>query len=430
MKTNRIRFFYILNLLPVIGLVVFYYTRYLEGTYSFLIPLGLSFLWLLLTMVSGKAKGLLFNNISAWWMVYLFLCAIMVIIGFSSTNLNFIISRLPIYLIPVMGYFMIRHYNIREKGLFLVLFFIVFLANLIYNIFLGFQLPDVFEEQASTEESIDFSILMNIASSSFISVCYWLIGVLGGILLSIKKKNISFLCLLMIVPTAYYMLFQNTRGTAILLLMIEIAGIVLAFFEPTKQKDRKPYYVFSTVALMLLVLMVFVPFMGWLMEHLQSERLAERLNDLVDFRISGGNVNSVKEGSFTERILLAQTSLSSFFSSPLSILIGIGDHTQAFGGDLIKSGIGGHSEFIDVLARYGLVGAFIFWNIMRRFYRLLRKQTSNREIVKYVNIVFFIIILTGFLNNIFQPNMLLFLYLVFPVMIELTDNIIKRSNGK
>ena len=325
-------------------------------------------------------------------MVYLFLSVMMVIIGLSSTNLNFVISRLPIYIIPAIGYFVVRHYNRKEKAVILTGFAVVYFANLIYNIFLGFQLPEIFEEQASTEESIEFSIMMNIADTGFLEVAYWLIGALIMTILVVKEKKWRFLCMLLTVPLAYHMLFQNTRGTAILLLMVEMAGFFLAYHEPSQQRNRHVYYLFTVLMLVLLSFIVFIPLMGWLMEHLQSERLADRLNDLVDFKKSGGDLNNVSEGSFSQRMILAQTSLSTFFSSPISFFIGIGDHTQAFGGDLVKSGIGGHSEFIDVLARFGLLGAFVYWKIMKSYYMMLKRMTSKREIRKYVNIIFVIVI--------------------------------------
>lgn len=429
-RKPSIRLVYLLNTLPIIGLLVFYYTHYLEGMYSFIIPLGLTSVWMVMTILMGKMKGLLTNKISIWWMAYLFICVMMVILGFSSNNLNFIISRLPYYLIPVMGYFVIKHYNRKEKSVLLALFFFVFLLNLFYNILLGFQFPDIFEEQESTEASIEFGVIMNIAETGFIVVAYCLIGALFMVLLTLNEKWKKILSILLIVPIAFYMLFQNTRGTAILLLMIELVGMFLAYFEPTRRTNRRLYYVFSTVTLLLLVLIVFIPLMEWLMENLQSERLAERLNDLVDYRQSGGDVGSVRKGSFTERILLAQTSLNSFISSPISLMVGIGDHTLSIGGDLVKSGVGNHSEFIDVLARYGLVGAFVFWKIMKSYYEMLLRLTTKRESLKYVNVIFVVIILTGFLNNLFYPIVLLFMYLIFPLIIEISDQKISYPNGK
>lgn len=429
-NSNSLRFLYIFNMLPIVSMLVYYYTHFLEGTYSFVIPLGLMTVWFFLSVLTKNVQGLLFNKVSIWWFAYLFLCIFMVLAGFSSTNLNYVISRLPIYLIPALGYFVIRHYNRKEKIILLTAFFVIYFANLVYNIFLGIQIPGIFEELESTEESIEFGIMMNIASTSFIVVGYWLIGVLLIGTLVIRQKKWKTICLLFVAPIAYYMLFQNTRGTAILLLMAEIVGLFLAYNEPKNIGNRRLYYVFSIAMLAIVTLILFIPLMSWILENIQSERLADRFNDLLDFGKSGGDTSKVSEGSFAQRMLLAQTSLNTFLSSPLSILIGIGDHSQAFGGDLIKSGIGNHSEFIDVLARYGIVGAFVFYKIMRSYYAMLSELTTKRMLLKYVNVIYVIFLLSGFFNNIFLYTMLLFLFLVCPIMVELLCSKINYSNGK
>lgn len=409
-------------MLPIIGLFVFYYTHYIEGTSSFIIPLSLSFLWIALSLQSGGIKKLLFNNVSKWWMVYLLLCVIMVMIGMSSTNLNFIISRLPYYLTPAIGYFVVKNYNRKEKVILLAAFFAVFLYNLIHNIIIGNQDSYIFEEQASTEASIKFSILMNLADTYFIMVGYLLIGVQIMFLLTIKKMGWHLFSILLIIPIAYYMLFQNTRGIAILLLFVELIGFIVAYYEPRNQRNRGIFYFTMTILLVLVLFFVFIPIMNWAIENVQSERLAKRLEDLLDLRLAGGNSNKIAEGSLAARLELAQTSLNTFLANPINMLMGIGDHTLSFGGDLRKSGIGSHSEFIDVLARYGLIGALIYWKIMTSLFKWFKKLTGEREVFKYVNIIFFVIIMSGFLNQLFLPKPLLFMYLVFPILIEIADD--------
>lgn len=420
-KESTIRLKMVVNMLPIIGLMLFYYTHYLEGTYSFVIPLGLSVLWIFQSIIISSANNVLFNKIAIRWWVYLFLCITMVIIGLSSTNINFVISRLPIFIIPGMGYFVVKNYNKRESIILLRLFALIFGANLLYNIVLGTTMPDIFEEQESTELSIQFGIMMNIASTGFINVGVFLLGILFMLFLLQNGLIKRLFPVLVAIPIGFYMLFQNTRGTAILLLIVEIAGLLIAYFEPKDKRKLKPYYIGMVVGLVVFTFVLFIPIIELVIQYLQSERLAERLNDLVDLKQSGGNTSQLKEGSLAMRLQLAQTSLNTWFSNPISFLIGIGDHTQSFGGDLIKSGIGGHSEFIDVAARYGVIGIVVFLNIIKEYYILLKRLTYSREIQKYVNIIFFIFLLMGIFNNVFEPMQLLFLYIVFPIVIELTN---------
>ena len=420
-KTASIRLKMVVNMLPIIVLMLFYYTHYIVGTYSFFIPLLLLIFWVIQSVMISSVKNVMFNRIATGWWIYLFLCVAMVIIGLSSTNMNFVISRLPIYIIPGMGYFVIKNYNKRESIILLVFFALIYGANLIYNIVLGTTMPDIFEEQESTELLIQFGIMMNIASTGFISVGVFLVGILFMVVLLRKGLIKRLFPILMAIPIGYYMLFQNTRGTAILLLLVEMVGLVIAYFEPRNRRNIRPYYIGMGIGLIILTFVLFIPIIEFIIQNLESERLAERMEDLIDLKQSGGNTSQLDEGSLAMRLLLAQTSLNTWLANPLNFLIGIGDHTQSFGGDLIKSGVGGHSEFIDVAARYGVVGIIVFVNIVKDYYKMLKRLAYSRDVQKYVIIIFVIFILTGVFNNVYQPLMLLFLYIVLPIIIELTN---------
>ena len=408
-------------MIPIILLMSFYYTHYIEGLFSFFIPLLLSVFWIFQSVLICGVKKVIFNKLSLWWWVYLFLCVTMVILGFSSTNLNFVISRLPIYIIPGIGYFVVRNYNRKEESVLLSFFALILGSNLLYNIFLGVQFPDIFEEQESTEASIQLRIMLNMADTAFINVCVFIIGLFLVVFLVKKHFFHRIGLVLLAIPMGYHLLIQNTRGIAILLLLVEIVGILIAYIEPKGKRNLKPYYLGMGVGLVIFTFALLIPIIEFIIQNLQSERLAERMNDLLDFIQSGGKTSQLKEGSLAMRLQLAQTSLNTFLSNPINFLIGIGDHTQSFGGDLIKSGIGGHSEFIDVAARYGVVGIIVFFYIIKEYYRLLKRLTDKRELQKYMNVIFYIFLMMGILNNVFEPMQLLFLYIVFPIVIELTN---------
>lgn len=420
-KTASIRLKMVVNMLPIIGLMLFYYTHYIEGTYSFFIPLLLSIFWIFQSVLISNMKKVLFNRIATGWWIYLFICVTMVVMGQSSTNLNFVISRLPIYVIPGMGYFAVLNYNKRESIILLGSFALIFGANLVHNIVLGTTMPDIFEEQESTELSILYGVMMNIATTGFINVSFFILGILFMLFLLRKGLIKRLFLILLAIPIGYYMLFQNTRGAAIILFIVEVVGMLVAFFEPKGKKNIKPYYIVMGTGLVILTFVFFIPIIELIIQNLQSERLSERMNDLIDFKLSGGKTSQLDEGSLAMRLQLAQTSLNTWLSNPITIMIGIGDHTQAFGGDLIKSGIGGHSEFIDVAARYGIVGMIVFWNIIKEYYKMLKRLAYSRELQKYIMVIFGIFLLTGIFNNVYQPLMMLFLYIIFPIIIVLIN---------
>lgn len=420
-QKNSIRLRYIFNMIPIILMSLYYYTHFVEGTYSSFIPLVLIMFWFAHSLTISNISEILFNKGQKWWMIYAFVAFMMVVLGFSSTNINFFIMRIPFYLVPAIGYFVIKHYRTREMIVLLFAISIIFFANIFQNIFLWTMMPEIFEEQESTDMSLEFSKAMNLADTGFIAVCLFYIGMLVMVIDNMKGRFHRLLMLEAMLIIAFFILFVNTRGTATLLFGVMFVGLFLAKFEP-KRANVRSYYVAAILILIFVGTFIIIPLLLWLLENMESKRLAERLEDVMSFMSSKGNVNSVSDtGSMGARIALSQTSLNTFFSNPINMLIGIGDHTVEIGMDLHKTGIGNHSEFIDVLARYGLVGAFVFIKILKSYYQNLKSIATCRSVMKYVNVVFLIFVLYGFLNNCFIPIIHIFMFIIFPIVIMIIN---------
>lgn len=420
-QKNSIRLRYIFNMIPIILMSLYYYTHFIEGTYSSFIPLVLIMFWFAHSLTISNISEILLNKGQKWWMIYAFVAFMMVVLGFSSTNINFFITRIPYYSVPAIGYFVIKHYRYREMVVLLSAVSIIFFANMSQNIFLWTLNPEIFEEQESTDMSLDFSKAMNLADTGFIAVCLFSIGMLVMVIDNMKGRFHRLLMLGAMLIIAFFILFVNTRGTATLLLGVMIVGLFLAKFEP-KRANVRSYYITNILFIILVGAFIVIPLLLWLLENMESKRLADRLNDVLSFINSKGDVNSVSDsGSMSARIALSKTSLNTFFSNSINMLIGIGDHTVEIGMNLHKTGIGNHSEFIDVLARYGLVGAFVFVKILKSYYHNIKNITTSRRLIKYVNVIFFTFILYGFLNNCFYPIIHIFMFIVFPIVIVLIN---------
>lgn len=419
---NSIRLRYIFNMVPIILMSLYYYTHYIEGTYSFLIPLVLLMFWLAHSLTISNLSDILFNEGQKWWMLYAFVAFMMVILGFSSNNINFFIMRIPFYLVPAMGYFVIKHYRTSEMVVLLSAVLLIFFANIFQNISLWTMMPEIFEEQiGDLDSSMQLAILMNRTDTGFVAVCLWSIGMLIMTIDNVRYKKSRLILLIALFILLFFILFVNTRGTTTLLLGLMIIGIVLAKMEP-KRANVKSYYVFSLFLIVFIGSFVMVPLLLLIIENTESGRLAERMNDVLSIASSKGNTEEISDsGSMAARIALSQTSLNTFFRNPLTMLFGIGDHTVSVGMDLHKSGIGNHSEFIDVLARYGLVGALIFVKILKSYYRSLKGLASNRRVLKYVNVIFCVFLVYGFLNNVFYPIIHIFMFIIFPIVIVLIN---------
>ena len=350
----------------------------------------------------------------------------MVLIGFAAANVNFYISKIPVYVLPIAGYFVVNYYNRREQQLLIVLFFVIFLANVGWNYTLWLTYPDIFESLESTEESVEFEAMMNIAPSSYNAVCFFSIGLALMMLDNCRKFRLSVCGIALISFLLFYMLAVNTRATAMIMLLLMLVGMFIAKKEPNR-RNLKSYYMTNILVLAGIGLLFVLPILVWMANNIESERLAERIQDLIAFTSSKGDLDNVEEGSFTKRILLIQTSLRTFFNDPINMLIGIGEQDNGLGVDLVKVGIGNHSEFTDVLAKHGIVGAILFWKILSTYKRWLASLSCRRSIIKYVNVFFVIFIIYGFLNKVFQPILLIYMFLIIPICIRQLDYWVLRK---
>ena len=422
--TNKFRFGVLINMIPIIGLMLIYSTPFLTASVLPLTTLLLSFLWLFHTLIITGRINFILNQKTKWWILYYLLGFLMILIGLSSVVFNFQIASFPKYIIPIMGYFIIKYYNVRELKILVFFFLLFFYGNLVWNILIDIQQPDLFETLTNSEESRELSTMLNLATTSHNLLCFLGVGALWMCIENVRGfvKNIILIILLLIL--VYFMLIVSTRGTTTLLLGVLAIGLYLARNEPNI--NRRRYYKFWIITLSVLLVCVITPLLMFIVEHIQSERLADRLNDILTLT-SSGDINSLPEGSFALRITLSKVSLNTFFSNPINMLIGIGEQSYHIGDDLSKVRIGMHSEFIDVLARNGIIGAFIYFKILKNYISTLHSLSDNRNITKYVDVFFFVFIIYGFLNNVFQPFILLFLFIVYPVLIVLLNT---QKNGK
>ena len=151
-KNERIRLSIFANMIPLVLLMLIYYTRILSSIINPLYAVVIICIWCLqISFLKSPAK-VFFNRWSRLWLFYLFLGIFMVLIGFSATNINFYISKIPVYVLPIAGYFVVNYYNRKEQLLLLVLFLLIFSANIGWNYNLWLTYPEIFKSLESTEE--------------------------------------------------------------------------------------------------------------------------------------------------------------------------------------------------------------------------------------------------------------------------------------
>ena len=127
-------------------------------------------------------------------------------------------------------------------------------------------------------------------------------------------------------------------------------------------------------------------FFNFLYNITPESRLFNKIRDIQTAMTYG-----VDEDSFSNRWGLYMLSLKTWLESPSSFLFGIGEDktivekTGYTLGGALK--IGGHSDFLDAFAKWGLLGSsFIIWYMVMAF-RYICLQFRDREIRKQVRVI-------------------------------------------
>jgi len=189
------------------------------------------------------------------------------------------------------------------------------------------------------------------------------------------------------------------------------------FFHKNNTK-RSTYIGFIVVASLLLFL--FGDSIISLMIQLSpSDRLTARFEDL-----QGTMINGVNTASFSGRLTLSLLSIKTWLSSITTFLFGIGDHRLE--GDwgmmgFYMSGIGGHSELIDSLARYGIVGFSIIAYLYYHICNYILKQFKIVQIKNQIRAIIITSVFIALTKGLFFPEIGIGLYLLLPLSSELLN---------
>ena len=114
---------------------------------------------------------------------------------------------------------------------------------------------------------------------------------------------------------------------------------------------------------------------------------------------------------------LWQVSVKSWLSSFLSFLFGIGDHRWNDFTTTADSGIGNHSDLLDVLGRYGITGALILYSSIKKYYDYLQERFDS--FFKFEVISFIILLLAiGFTKRFITAQQGIVIFILFPLALR------------
>lgn len=189
----------------------------------------------------------------------------------------------------------------------------------------------------------------------------------------------------------------SKAGYSIAIFASAVGAILLLFYKG--KSGLKAFFVagalFATVMLSILYI---DEFRNWLLEVFDGTAVAKKINDLVATSESGA-----AEGSIEIRITRYLNSLEVIVKYPII-------------GALWRAGGGGHSAFLDTVAKYGLWGGWFFVKSVYSVPKYYKEKYDNPQIKKMGNAVFVSLMIVSLLNSVtysFYCMILLILPLFF-----------------
>lgn len=350
-----------------------------------------------------------------FWSVFLYLALIFVykLIGYSSAEWGNYMHQLSFF-IPILLMLLIPDLlSNRQKILLWWLMLVVMLFNIADNIYLSILYPSLNSVSRFYQDE-EFLASINAGSSPFYTFSLLFFNVCFFVFLNCKEKKIKLVTLAAAVVSAIYILGFCLKASVVVYFLL---SLVLQYFA--YRTNNTILFFFVIVLSVLLGVAVITVFQDSIADFIISvspdERLTERLVTLIDVENAEADISIA-----TNRTNLYLLSVNTWLSDISSFLFGIGDHRAAFGAK--ATGIGQHSDLLDSLARYGLLGLIMLVAVFKHMFKYLLSLYGKTYKLQLVTI-FAILIMCGLTKNIFLPGIGCVMFLLLP----LSKDIIMRS---
>lgn len=282
--------------------------------------------------------------------------------------------------------------KIQLKAAFYIIM-IIALANIVDNIYIGILYPSLINTQMSFDEGELAAI--NWGSSSFYVFTLFFFNVCYFVFLNTKVKIEKIIMFVAIGITMIYIIGFCGKGSVVLFMLLSL--IFQYYAKRTKNTRAFISVLITLVVLYLIIIGLFrEEIVNLVIYYSPNERVATRLIGLIDENNEYANLSSLER-----REELYLLSIKTWLANVRNFFLGIGDHRAI---NMLETiGIGQHSDFLDNLARYGLLGAIVLFFILKKMFSfILSLFDSNYKF--QVLVVIGVFVLCGFTKKVFSPD--------------------------
>lgn len=407
-RNSRIR--RIINFLTML-IIVWSITPYCRRNIPIIYIGGIMTLWIIFFIILKKnsvTKRPKYIFVSIIWLIYIFAYRF---IGISDAAWGNYFNELLFFMFVWIGYYYVRDIGEHYCELILKNTFIIATVNIIHNIYLLFKYP-------KASEVVNYSNIYdktNVGASVFSLFGLVLFCILIIMIVDDSKKSKKSMHVILAVLCVIY-IFQAARASIIIFLIISSGIYLYMKLIYKKMKYEKIIYGIFITFLVLILILNSVYLLKVISNNIVNDRLAIRLNAISS--VLSGDI-SVDNISLVGRLELYKLSIATFFESFKNFIFGVGYHTTtSLSIDWLYSvGVGNHSEFLDLAARYGMIGIVIIYSFFRRFIKKLKKYYYRKDGFKF-SIIWIIFFMYSLVNNTFDPSIGVLIFLVFPIYLK------------
>lgn len=362
------------------------------------ILLFVTFIWSFTILSYYPKVDIVIRRMSTFAILYFFLVLLYKILGISRATWDIAAGYYGWMFAIIVSAFSLQLFSDKKLRLLEFAILSVVLISIIYVTIQGnrnMQIMDM--EDAISQESASYgsSIVL------FSGICFIAF-------LKYKKLLYKIIYGVAFILAVYMNFVVMQRGTNVIFTVV----MVLLLFIYRKNQLKTIRLLFFVVLAFLLFLYstgAYVAFLDYIAELLPSERVADRIRSINIFIQTGDYLEAGT--SLKTRSELTTSSINTFQSSIYSFFLGVGD-SRGF-----SDKIGDHSEIIDCLARYGILGFSILLlaliSQLKFFLKLLPKENPLHY---QVLIVFFVFILRNLIGNTLTAPASILLFLYMPIV--------------
>lgn len=388
-----------INHLMCIGISIWHITPYLSRNGHPTILVAMLMVWFSTALIS---MGSYTVNTRALSGVILWLALILIyrIVGYSTCAWGNLYVQIIYWLIFIMYLFYHDRGDTKFLNTLANILMLAMAVNIASNIKLCIDTPDISTVINTIYGDKYLKTNAGATAFSYLTALY-IMGLHAKIRQPETKRGMKTLCILFIAGSLFYIVLAGRGTTTILLFLYFVMSTINGFADG--RKNKQIIVVLMGAAIVAAVYFSLPLIVDSLSSAFPESRPVGKISEACDI-LYGKELSS--QGSGSSRIELSTLSLKTWTKDAQTILVGIGDHRSKTLSGNYNLGIGNHSEFFDLFARYGLIGAILFGGL---FYSSIRKKKpmSDGNFILIINLFAY-----GFINSITKyPSMAVMIYL-------------------